>query len=64
MSNPSLPRPLALFLIAACPGVDEPVMMETPDPNPPENVNDWEVAGRYVAIFDKTADEPCPAATN
>ena len=35
-----------------------------PDPGPPEDVNEWEVAGRYVAIFDKTVDEDCPPATD
>lgn len=60
MPNSSLPRPLALFLIAACPGEDEPPV----PPDPPEEVNEWAVAGRHIAIFDKTADEACPTATD
>ncbi len=34
-----------------------------PDPDPPEDVNEWTVAGRYVAIFEKMADVECPKAT-
>ncbi len=60
MPNSSLPRTLALFLIVACEGEDGPFAPSSP----PEDVSEWAVAGRHVAIFDKTADEACPAATD
>lgn len=60
MPNSPLPRILTLILLAACEGEDGPL---APHDNP-EDVTKWTVAGRHVAIFNKTPDEPCPAATH
>ena len=61
MPNSSLPRTLTLLLLAACEGEDGSL---APHDNPEVDVTKWAVVGRHVAIFNKTADEPCPAATH